>query len=91
MCQFWYKLITLWKDVPSIVLSSFNQNEDLALKSPRIMVSKELVEIVLLRSSSKSDRRFSNIILAWGHTGNTNISFTVLQGYFSYNTLTYVW
>ena len=51
--------------VPSgIVLSSFDQDEDQALiKSPRTMVNKDLVEIVLLQSLSKSDRKFSNSML----------------------------
>ena len=59
----WWKL---WKDVCAskvvpfaVVLPSFHQDENLALKSPRIMVNKELVEAVLLRSSSKSDRKCS--------------------------------
>ena len=59
------KDISASKCVPSgVVLSSFHQDEDQALtKSPRTMVNKDLVEKVLLQSSSKSDRKFSNSIL----------------------------
>ena len=57
------KDVSASKYVPSIVvLSSFNQDEDLVLKSPRIMVNKELVEAVILRSSPKSD---TNLVLSW--------------------------
>ena len=52
------------KCVPSVVLSSFHQDEDLVLKSSRIMVNKKMVEAVLLWSSSKSDRKFSNLVLS---------------------------
>ena len=51
--------------VPVVVLSSFHQVEDLALKSSKIIVNKELDEAVLLKSSSKSDRKLSNSILSW--------------------------
>ena len=65
----WWKFskdVSASKCVPSLfVLSSFHQDEDLALKLPRVMVNKELVEAVLLRSSSKSDRKFSNSVLSW--------------------------
>ena len=65
----WWKLckdVSGSKCVPYVVvLSSFHQDEDLALKSPRIMVNKELVEAVLLWSWSKSDRNFSNLVLPW--------------------------
>ena len=65
----WSKLcndVRASKCVPSVVvLSSFHQDEDLALKSPRIIVNKELDEIVLLKSSSKLDRKFSNSTLSW--------------------------
>ena len=54
------------KSVLSIVLlSSFYQEEDVALKSPKTIVNKELGEVVLLKSSSKSDIKFSNSILSW--------------------------
>ena len=53
----WWKLC---KDVSAskcvtfvVVLSSFYQDKDLALKSPKIVVNKELVEAVLLRNLSK--------------------------------------
>ena len=65
----WSKLgndVRASKCVPSVaVLSSFHQVEDLALKSPNIIVNKQLDEAVLLKSSSKSDRKLSNSILSW--------------------------
>ena len=65
----WSKLcndVSASKCVPSVVvLSSFHQVEDLTLKSPKIIVNKELDEAVLLKSSSKSDRKLSNSILSW--------------------------
>ena len=70
-----------------VVLSSFHQDEDLASKSLRIRISKELVEAV--RSLSNPDRQFSNfVVLACGPIDDTNISFTILPGDFTYNTLT---
>ena len=48
-----------------VVLSSFHQEKDLALKSPKIIGNKELDEAVLLKSSSKSDRKFPNSALSW--------------------------
>ena len=57
----WSKLcndVSASKCVPSVVvLSSFHQVEDLALTSSKIIVNKELDEAVLLKSSSKSDRK----------------------------------
>ena len=54
------------KCVPSVVvLSSFHEVEDLALKSPKIIVNKKLDEAVFLESSSESDRKLSNLILSW--------------------------
>ena len=45
--------ISASKCVPFVViLSSFHQDEGLALKSPIIMVNKELIQAVLLKSSS---------------------------------------
>ena len=38
-------------------------DDDLALKSPRIIVNKEFDEAVLLKTSSKPDRKFSNSAL----------------------------
>ena len=49
----------------AVVLSLFHQDDDQALKSPRIIVSREFDETVLFKSSSKSDRKFSNSALAW--------------------------
>ena len=58
------------KCVPSVVvLSSFHQDEDLALKLPKIIVNKELDEVVLLKSSSKSDSNVSR------HYNRTCLSF----------------
>ena len=68
MCGFWYKLcndVSASKYVPSVaVLSSFHHVEDLALKSSKIIVNKELDEAVLLKSSSKAGRKVSNSILS---------------------------
>ena len=65
----WSKLyndVSASKCVRSVlVLSSFHQVGDLALKSPKIIVNKELDEAVLLTTSSKSDRKLSNSILSW--------------------------
>ena len=41
----------------------FHQDDDLALKSPRIIVNKEFDEAGLRKSSSKCDRKFSNLAL----------------------------
>ena len=61
-----FKYVSASKFVPSaVVLSSFHQDGDLALKSFRVMVNKELFEVVLLRSSSKSDKKFWNLVLSW--------------------------
>ena len=77
------------KCVPSVVLSSFHQDEDLVLKSSRIMVNKKMVEAVLLWSSSKSDRNFQIwYCLALGTCKQHTIFFTNLQGDFTYNSLT---
>ena len=77
----WWKLCTdlsASKYVPfkCAVLFSFYQDEDLALTSPRIMVNKELLELILLRkkSSSNPDGKFSNSGL--GPVDNTNWSFS---------------
>ena len=65
----WWKLckdVRASKRIPSaVVLSFFHQDDDLALKSPKIIVNKELDGTVLLKSSSKSDRKFSNLVLSW--------------------------
>ena len=42
-----------------------NELPNMTLTSPRIIVNKDLVEAVLLRSSSKSDRKFLNSVLFW--------------------------
>ena len=91
----WSKLcndVSASKCVPSVVvLSSFHQVEDLALTSSKIIVNKESDEAVLLKSSSKSDRKLSNSMLSWlgrRPVDNTNISFTTLQENFTNNTLT---
>ena len=76
-----------------VVLSSFHQDEDLALKSPKICVNKKLDEGVLLKSSSKLGGKFFkfNILLAWRPVDNTNISFTILQENFTNDILSEVW
>ena len=65
----WWKLckdVNAFKCVPSaVVLSFFHQDNDLTLSSPRIIVNKELDEAVFLRTSSKSDKKFSNLALSW--------------------------
>ena len=51
-----------FQSAPSVVgLSSFYQDEDLALKPPKIIVNKELDEAFLLKSSSKSDENFQTL------------------------------
>ena len=49
----------------SLVLSFSHQDEDLGLTSPRITVNKELGEAVLMKTLSRSDRKFSNSTLSW--------------------------
>ena len=64
----WWKLckdLNTYNCVPSIALPSFHQDEDVASKSPRIMINKEFVEAVLHKSSSKSDSKFSDSVLPW--------------------------
>ena len=60
----WWNPYTLVRDsscVPSIVvLSLVHQTEDLALKSPKIMVNKELQKVVSLKTFSNFDKKFSN-------------------------------
>ena len=46
----------------NVVLSSFQQHEDLALKSPRIDVTKELDLAVLLKSSPVGNTNIYNIL-----------------------------
>ena len=64
----WWKLcndVGASKCVPSVVvLSSFHQVKDLALKSPKIVVNEKLDEAVWLKSSSNSDRKFANSVLS---------------------------
>ena len=64
----WSKLcndVRTSKCVPSVVvLSFFHQDENLALKSSKVIVNKELDEAVLPKSPSKSGRKFSNSILS---------------------------
>ena len=56
-----YKDIRASKCVPSaVVLSFFYQDDDLVLKSSRIVVHKDLDEEILLKNSSKSDKKFSS-------------------------------
>ena len=44
----------------TVVLSFFHQEEDLALKSPRIIVKRELDDTVVFKISSKLDKNSSN-------------------------------
>ena len=61
-----YKEVRVSTCAPSaVVLSFFQQDDDLVLKSPRILENKELDEADLLESSSESDRKFSNLELSW--------------------------
>ena len=65
----WWKPWTVIKDsscIPSVaVLSLVHQTEDLTLKSPKIMVNKQLQEAVSLKGFSKFDKKFSNLKLSW--------------------------
>ena len=49
----------------TVVLSFFHQEEDLALKSPRIIAKRELDDAVILRMSSKFDKNSSNSAVLW--------------------------
>ena len=48
-----------------VVLSLVHQTDDLALKSPKIMVNKELHRVVSLKTFSKFDKKFSNSKQTW--------------------------
>ena len=47
-----------------VVLSLVHQNDDLAVKSSK-MVNKELHRLVSLKTFSKFDKKFSNLKLPW--------------------------
>ena len=49
----------------TVVLSFFHQEEDLALKSPRIIVKRELDDAVVFKMSSKFDKNSSNSAVLW--------------------------
>ena len=49
----------------TVVLSFFHQEEDLALKSPRIIVKRELDDAVVFKMSSKFDKKSSNSAVLW--------------------------
>ena len=49
----------------SVVLSFFHQKEDLALKSPRIIVKRELDDAVVFEMPSKFDKNSSNLAVSW--------------------------
>ena len=49
----------------TVVLSFFHQEEDLALKSPRIIVKRELDDAVVFKMSSKFDKNYSNSAVLW--------------------------
>ena len=54
------------RHAPSTVfLSFFHQEEDLALKSPRILVKGELDDTVVLRMFSKFDKKSSYSVALW--------------------------
>ena len=87
------KLWTVVRDsnyVPSIVvLSLVHQTEDLTLKSPKIMVNKELLKVVSLKISEKFDKKFSNSKLSWLQAiYNTNITLAILYRDFTNNAFT---
>ena len=67
--SWWNPCILVKRDsssAPSIaVLSLVHQTEDLALKSPTIMVNQELQEVGSLKAFSKFDRKFSNSKPYW--------------------------
>ena len=58
----WWNSCVVVRDsscIPSIaVLSLVYQTEDLALKSPKVMVNKELQEIVSIKTFSKFGKKF---------------------------------
>ena len=49
----------------TVVLSFFHQKEDLALKSPRIIMKRELDDAVVFKMSSKLDKTSSNSAVFW--------------------------
>ena len=55
-----FKYVRAPRSAPStVVLSFFHQKEDLALKSPRIIVKRELDDTVVFKMSSKLDKNSS--------------------------------
>ena len=70
-----------FKCVPSTeALSLVHQTEVLALKSPKIMVNKELHKVLSIKTFSKFDKKFSNskTILARRPIYNTSINLAIL-------------
>ena len=65
----WQNTFTVVKDLsfmPSaVVLSLVHQTEDLALKSPKIIVNKALLVVASLKIVSKFGRKFWNSIASW--------------------------
>ena len=64
------KYVRASRCVPStVVLSFFHQKEDLALKSPKIIVKTEreggLDDAVVFKMSSKFDKTSSNSVVFW--------------------------
>ena len=48
-----------------VVLSLVHQTDDLALKSPKIMVNKELYKVVSLKTFSKFEKKYLNSKLSF--------------------------
>ena len=60
------KYVRASRRAPSVVvLSFFHQEEDVALKSPRIIVKRELDDALIFRMSSKFDKNYSNSAVLW--------------------------
>ena len=58
------KYVRASRRAPStVILSFFHQKEDLALKSPRIKVTRELDGAIVFKMSSKSDKNSSNSVV----------------------------
>ena len=53
------------RSAPSTVVLPFFDQEDLALKSPSIIVKRELDDTVVFKMSSKFDKNYSNSAVLW--------------------------
>ena len=76
--------------LPSVVLSFFHQDEDLTLKSSRIIVNNELFEVVLLRSSLKLDRKLIFGIFSWLEDLQTTSIYPLLYTQFCKKNFKYI-